>query len=220
MTHDKIIQVVMLATQNSNLYLIDDLLSYEKEGKSFKTNWDGADIKPQHLYFLSNEEIKMGDLILHKLDREPQIYKRGIYINEDPYSYGYKKVISTTNKFLYTLDEPDFPDLSFHTSLPEPSDSFIQKYVEEYNKGYVIKEVLVEWEYEPSRAYGITGDFITREINRLKVAPDNIIIIKKIEETWEDVIEYYLSCNDTDKIYNRQHLINFLKAEFNPPTKK
>ena len=58
-------------------------------------------------------------------------------------------------------------------NLPQPSSQFIQKYIEEYNKGNIITEVMVEyWDY-------------TKQDLQLKVNLNgNIITIKKIKNSW------------------------------------
>ena len=92
----------------------------------------------QHLYFLSDEEIKVGDWMLHNLEEKP-IQWNGEETN--PSVYGYKKIIATTDKSIILPER--FPSFTY---LPQPSQSFIEKFVEEYNKGNRITEVMVEYE--------------------------------------------------------------------------
>ena len=85
-------------------------------------------------------------------------------------------------------------------NLPQPSQQFIQKYIEEYNKGNIITDVLVEYEdiiYNPEkdREYQ-SNDRINIEDcdkqTRLKINPkDNTITIKIVKDNWnrEEVIE-------------------------------
>ena len=59
---------------------------------------------------------------------------------------GYREVLATTDTSLYIhqKETPYLPERVFH--LPQPSKQFIEKYIEEYNKGAVITDVLVEYE--------------------------------------------------------------------------
>ena len=64
--------------------------------------------------------------------------------------------------------------------LPKPSQSFIEKYIEKYNKGEQITDVLVEyWAH-------------TEEHPQLKINPkDNTITIKPVKDSWnrEEVVQ-------------------------------
>ena len=65
-------------------------------------------------------------------------------------------------------------------NLPEPSQSFIQKYIEEYNRGNIITDVLVEYGiiYE-GRSYDLYNP------DKLKVnLKNNTITIKKVKDSW------------------------------------
>ena len=139
------------------------------------------DSENQHLYFLSDEEIKEGDYVIEDIggvvygpiDRES--------IVENP-----KKIIATTDTSLRLTEivkEDDSIEFPYITSLPQPSQSFIQKFVEEYNKGNVITEVLVEYEVD---------DGYMEVKSYLKVnSKDNTITIRKAKDSWsrEEVIE-------------------------------
>ena len=99
-------------------------------------------------------------------------------------------------------------------SLPKPSDTFIQKYIKEYNNGNIITEVEVEYEskqittlYEYNQ--GIALDYKTI----LKVAPDNTITIKPLVETQDDVWKQAMDVSLYD-------LIDWLEENYNVPTKK
>lgn len=77
--------------------------------------------------------------------------------------------------------------------IPHPSQSFIEKFVEEYNKGNVITEVMVEYEYSYRKNDdGEDIGFPVHEPLVLKINPkDNTITIRKIKDSWsrEEVIE-------------------------------
>ena len=104
----------------------------------------------QHLYIISDDEIKDGDYFLADnrlnttsnkglpnwvLCKCTKVKNSWVYCNEIP-DEGHngdwcKKIIATTDESL---------------NLPQPSQQFIQKYIEEYNKGNIITDVLVEYD--------------------------------------------------------------------------
>lgn len=132
---------------------------------------------PQHLYITSDEEIKEGDWFICN-----QAMQQCVEVRKDN-NYPYKiinkfngeiqyhskhwkgKIIATTDKSL---------------ELPQPSQQFIEKYIEEYNRGNVITDVLVEYEANSKNIikYGARGKHI-------KVNPkDNTITIEKVKNSW------------------------------------
>ena len=85
---------------------------------------------------------------------------------------GYKEILSSTDVSL---------------GLPQPSQQFIDKYIEEYNKGNIITDIEVE--YSPSSITIQT--YSEQQINdnlkalTLKINPkDNTITIKKLKDSW------------------------------------
>jgi len=130
----------------------------------------------QHLYILSDEEIKEGDWVYNEISKEIYQFKE----NRVDYE---KKIIATTDKSLtreiFGLGETAM------CPLPQPSTSFIEKFVEEYNKGNVITEVMVEYEKYIGKNY--VGEFTTEKDfdYKLKVNPkDNTITIRKVKDSW------------------------------------
>jgi len=172
----------------------------------------------QHLYIISKEETKNGELIYDSVNT--YIPERIIINHGDDgdgtlnNKNGYFPVIATTNKSLKIGDWIHNDSL---IALPEPSQSFIQKYVSKYNEGNEIKEVMVEYEEyhgisqsiaeiyavsesDNGRDYDKSFDEKLNELGReykLKVNPnDNTITIKKIKDTWnrEEVMELLNKC--------------------------
>jgi hypothetical protein len=80
--------------------------------------------------------------------------------------------------------------------LPQPSQQFIEKYIECYNKDEIITDVLVEYNSSnDSLDYG--GVYIP---SSLKINPkDNTITIKKLKESWtrEEVVILLNKLNHT-----------------------
>lgn len=192
--------VVMLPTnEKANIFLRNRVTSKELFSSSPYLPQTGnsinSDVIGQHLYITSDEEIKEGDWCIlfdsfgHLFTNDAQQYipSKGHILNN-----GLRKVIATTDNELGHGD-----NVGAWYSLPQPSQAFITKYVEEYNKGCQIIEVLVEYIYEM--------DDFSEYKPLLKVnSKDNTITIKKIKDSWtreeisnlcRDAIEFgYNSC--------------------------
>ena len=162
--------VRLSATNDSNIYLKPQdghlVIVINTKVKRYVTS---LNFPKQHLYIISDDEIKEGDW---KYDT-----KLNMVIQHRSYTDGCKKIIATTDSSL---------------GLPYPSQQFIQKYIEEYNKGNVITDVLVEYEY-------LLDDMVVLPYWKLKVnAKDNTITIKKLKEIYTkeevcQILEKYTS---------------------------
>jgi len=97
------------------------------------TNISQTEQLDQHLYITSDEKIKEGDLCINiaidinKRNDIIRIYKDEV---ESANIHKFPKIIATTKA---------------HCNLPQPSQEFITKYIEEYNKGNIIEDVIVEY---------------------------------------------------------------------------
>jgi hypothetical protein len=195
----KLAQVVMLSTNEKAK--IGDIVMSKFDDIHILTKNDGKEyaktVTSQHLYILSDEEIKEGDWFVGFADGsiKPFVMKadestveiNNWQLNKKGYSSN-KKIIATTDRslkvFIHTTMAIDMDDC--YESLPQPSQSFIEKFVEEYNKGNVITEVMVE--YESIGAYAnpkYNSDY------QLKINSDNTINIINSKERWsrEEVVE-------------------------------
>lgn len=161
----------------------------------------------QHLYILSDEEIKVGDWFYtvnsglaycDKLTDTAVISnKKGLF---NPGAC--KKIIAATDRKL-GLEDENGKYIPYLNLIPQPSKSFIEKFVEEYNKGNIITEVMVEYE----EAYGYHIDIPANEREyKLKINPkDNTITIRKVKDSWNNeelrslLVEAY-SMGRTDKL--------------------
>ena len=105
--------------------------------------------KNGHLYVLSDDEIKKGDYIYCTITNIIEIAK----YNHDDLKRDWKKVIATTDTSLYIHQKEtvSLPERVFY--LPQPSQQFIEKYIEEYNRGNIISDVLVEYELISNEEY-------------------------------------------------------------------
>jgi hypothetical protein len=181
----KLAQVVMLSTNEKAK--IGDIVMSKFDDIHILTKNDGKEyaktVTSQHLYILSDEEIEEEDWC-YGMDGIFQ-YKGKINLPDIELP---KKIIATTDRslkvFIHTTMAIDMDDC--YESLPQPSQSFIEKFVEEYNKGNVITEVMVE--YESIGAYAnpkYDSDY------QLKINSDNTINISNSKESWsrEEVVE-------------------------------
>ena len=161
----KIAKILMLATNKPSK--IGNLATYQKRSlaKVIKEGVNPKDSTLQfwNLYIISDDEIKENNTHFYN-PHSGQLHISGnhtdyIAINKN----GCKKIIATTDVSL---------------GLPQPSQQFIQKYIEEYNKGNVITDVLVEYNY-------FLDDNGVLPYWNLKVNPkDNTITIKKVKDSW------------------------------------
>lgn len=132
--------VVMLATDKSELYLADNILI--KTSIPLSKNKE-HNLVPQHLYFISDEEIKEGDHILCMYGNTIDTWS----IHTDyQMASGHeccKKIIASTDKSLKLSTTDDIYE-GFLKSIPQIPESFIKAYIKAYNEGNVIKEVELE----------------------------------------------------------------------------
>lgn len=158
-----------------------------------------------HLYILSDEEIKEGDYSIFennivkilsynrsKLDLVDVEFLNSnkITIHKDNLEY---KIIATTDKSL-KIDTEIFGKNRYKL-FPEPSQSFIEKYIQKYNQGNPITEVMVEYDYLNTFILQEDGQaYMDKRIESetLKVNPkDNTITIKPVKDSWnrEEVVQ-------------------------------
>lgn len=177
-------QVVMLPT-NEKAPTHDYLFLYKPSNRLVKNGF------VQHLYFLSDEEIKEGDWVYCLREGFEPVLKQKVNpigVNNDKM---FKKIIATTDRSLEVVSKGINP---VYEKLPQPSTSFIEKFVEEYNKGNVITEVMVEYEYN-SYSTKTNGE-LTADL-KLKINPDNTIDINMPKDSWsrEEVTTLLYSLN-------------------------
>ena len=136
-------KAVMLPTNESSK--IENLVTYQKRNlaKVIKEGINPKDSTVQfwNLYIISDDEIKKGDYVyvacsevnVYEIRQITEYYNGQFLFNDkSQIDMNYcKKIIATTDVSL---------------GLPQPSQQFIQKYIEEYNKGNIITDVLVEYE--------------------------------------------------------------------------
>lgn len=188
----KKVKVVMLPT-NEKAPNHDYLFLYKPSNRLVK---DGF---VQNLYFLSDEKIKEGDWIYDEDNGVVKIEHKYQLSNINVFRKDCKKIIATTDKSIILPER--FPSFTY---LPQPSQSFIEKFVEEYNKGNVITEVMVEYEnYYASGA-------LQPNLWQLKISKDHTITIRKVKDSWnrDEVRELLITAYSKGRT-------NILLREFN-----
>ncbi len=233
MSQFKEAQVVMLPTTKDNISVNEIILNifdkceldivtkhniftketfrFGKYGITFRNSYSHNGFENQHLYIVSNDEIKKGDWCYDKYNYKPVKYSHniaGLYFvktfkntkEHEGYSVekeSLNKIIATTDtslKFKHWVAYGKVNGKEFgkeiDCSLSKPSEQFIEKYIEEYNKGNIIKDVLVEYEQDLSNI----GNLQYWNY-KLKLNPkDNTITIKKLKESWNrEEVEQLLS---------------------------
>lgn len=136
----KKIKVVMLPT-NEEAQITLGVSNVLHKGHSHP---DNNQYRNQHLYFLSdNEEIKKGDWYY---DTELENVSQCSYMPPFLIKRSRKIIASTDILFTVTKD-------MINPYIPKPSQSFIEKYIEKYNAGNPITEVMVEYNSECGYQY-------------------------------------------------------------------
>ena len=189
-------QAILLETKNKSQI-------WSNKGRRLYFNQNNPnDINDEIRYnipIISDDEIKEGDWCLTglKIIRKCKsiLYSNNNFKSINGYEFedgtkdtssACKKIIATTDTSL-TINSYYEIEGNQQIQLPQPSQQFIEKYIESYNKGELITDVLVEYELGLNN---IAGDY--NNIQILKVNPkDNTITIKKLKESWsrEEVIE-------------------------------
>ena len=183
-------KVVMLPNNQQTKYLMVYSDVEKTKGKLILNGLKNDEYKEyQHLYIISDDEIKLFDWVYNNKENiVEQITSKTqliFVLEESKENQTFKKIIATTDSSL---------------GLPQPSKQFIQKYIEEYNKGNVITDVLVEYESDFNSCF-CTKDICNGNncLKKLKVNPkDNTITIKKLKEVYTkeklcQVLEKYTS---------------------------
>ncbi len=136
-------------------------------------------LRPIHLYFISDEEIKEGDWYYDSIEKKVfHVYKKRTADLIAKSKTGRKKIIATTDTTLgleevgkagYSVDE-------FHPELSQPSQAFIEEWCKN-----PVDEVDVEYE-----TVNINHDteFAHNYVTQPKVDSHNTITIHPIKDSW------------------------------------
>lgn len=143
------------------------------------------DLIPHEIYIVTDDEITDSDWVIDLLSKEVrQIFEKDMISVSHVNRYHkdiYKKIIATTDESIGITDYSVSPVRNF-IKLPKPSDSFIKKFIEEYNKGKELVNITVEyeeWNWNP-----IDAEY-AEILYRVKVhSSENTITIRKIKKSW------------------------------------
>lgn len=140
--------IVMLPTDRSSmLYIGYNQLRHTDEEHKISL---GGDYEPQHLYILSDEEIKKGDWVFDERNVVFQFkhFNSGILHsdNHSQFENRCKKIIATTDKSLKIVKRISVSDnvIDYPDYVPQLPESFIQAYIKAYNEGKPITGVKLE----------------------------------------------------------------------------
>ena len=218
-------KVVMLPTNRKAPCITKRVDCYgDFSGYYYKEILDGRDTKCFALYIIeptTNSSYSKGDWFLalnnpnSKLSQPIQVVEKSDRWLRDSNQNEYllpdcRKIIASTNP-LIIFEAEDTRGQNVSIEIPQPSNSFIQKYIEEYNKGNEIIDILVEYEeiiYNPEkeREYQSNDRIYIEDCDkqtRLKINyNDNTITIKKVKEIYTKEEVYQILEKYTSFIWN------------------
>ena len=161
---------------------------------------------PQHLYIISDEEIKEGDWY-YESEFQLILKKEGKGILKA------NKIIATTDTSLICEQERFLK--GYKSELPEPSGEFIKNFVDEYNKGNIITDFLVEYK-QGEWVTDIDGDGGNSTFDYVpKVNSNNTVnvIIKQPKESWnrEELMPIIKKALNTDGLFNDKYTLKWME---------
>jgi len=188
----KTFKIVMLPSEKASDITLSPLKTKLRFKDEHKLNSD----KYQHLYIISDKEIKEGDWYIHynSFTKDYIIFKSNDEFNSSNnpnvidtrpniHTYWNKKLIASTDKSLQIRFEKlsQFHGEHIAKDLPQIPESFIQAYIKAYNEGKPITEVVLEMEdfgREEWHGSNEDGEPVWHEDIRVSTNPDNTVIIQ------------------------------------------
>lgn len=176
-------QVVILPTKGKSsfgmVYEINQLHLYTNDDDQNNICDDLA--INQHLYFISDDKIKEGEWYINLQNPNKPYLNRSGSTNFDGLYTNCKKIIFTTDKSI--INNPthyeDGTKRVFETNefLPQPPKGFVETYIQAYNKGNIISDVMIEYEYRHDRVN--KGDFRTQIKNISPILTTELVQLEK-----------------------------------------
>lgn len=225
-------KVVMLPTNekaHTQLICRENHLMLQNK-KSFKNDRKSHTTKYYNLYITSDDEIKKSDWFIAnqgvhqclEVVKGDYPYKVSNQYNKGEIQYQSKhwlgkKIIATTDSSLQLDYQIASPKERAYFSLPKPSQAFIEKYIEEYNKGNVITDVLVEYENcYVGAIYDDEGFYDKKYEDILKVnSKDNTITIKKVKDSWNrEEVKNIIKSIVKEISYGNEELLHHYDGDF------
>ena len=186
-------KIIMLPTNQKTKYLMVYSDVEKTKGKLILNGLKNDEYKEyQNIYIISDDKIKGSDYCYSY--KTNKIVKSTCDVSREANkNIGFwKKVIATTDKSLSQTNR---------TEIPQPSEQFIQKYIEEYNRGNIITDVLVEYELISNEEYFLNtinpDENVPYFDEDLKINPKyNTISIKKVKDSYtkEEVVKLLVDC--------------------------
>jgi hypothetical protein len=197
-------QVIRLSTSEKSLNSVFSLRSdkpylMSEQNSPFKARiYDTKDLYHTYfnLYIISDDEIKLFDWVYNNKENiVEQITSKTqliFVLEENKENQTFKKIIATTDISL--IEESRLMRECFPLTIGQPSQQFIENYIEEYNRGNIITDVLVEYEewcncngsVKMRKHLRTTKCDKCIEWNELKINPkDNTITIKKVKDSYK-----------------------------------
>lgn len=216
-------QLVMLPTDKAENALIESISALNLHGLN-KLHYSNQyltqeylnhiNCKSYHLYILSNDEIKKDDWGYDDIMKK--VFKHNSNLPLKP-GNEFKKIIATTDNSLKTYNTEYDPRSKTGREwlfLPKLHESFINTFVNQYNKGIVIDKVEVEYELDTYVDNNKTYHYSDGRV-KIKLNSDNTINVKEIVEktfTKEEVIELVMSLTSTPSDISKEsatHMVDY-----------
>ncbi len=177
--------------QYKDTITIDGIKQYTVLNGSFRDIC--SSFKPKQLLIISDDEIKEGDWYSSPSGIISQ------HNGKEILPKGWFKIIASYPPLNIEIKTKEFDvSFSYKGCQPQPSQQFIEKYIESYNKGEDITDILIEYEEYNHHHINYCGDgrsiksAYTEWRKKVKINPkDNTITIKPVKDSWnrEELIE-------------------------------
>ncbi len=156
-------------------------LRTNSRGKLLQSNGALSDALIRHLYILSDDEIKEDDwaysAIYKSITKVTKEDVEGNFLNTKNARKIINKIIATTNTELYqNKNGNSLRELNILNDIYQIPQDFIEMYIKEWNKGNIIKEVLLQYDLPPCGGNRYGHDE-TDEMPIPKISPNNTVII-------------------------------------------
>jgi hypothetical protein len=215
MEHFNKAMVLMLPTSHSNIALTNSIKEYaigshrsddylQGGGKWIYQSDMSGECKPQHLYIISNDEIKEGDWCLTGLKIVRQCngftYSQdGKTVNGYTFTDGTADTFSSCKKIIATTDTSLTVNTYYEIEgnqkiqLTEPHQEFIEQYIKYYNNGNIITDVLVKYEKCSHKTCnnGCDSQMCRNKHHKPKInLKNNTITIKTINQKGKHILKF------------------------------
>ena len=198
----KTFKIVMLPTEKAGIICLN---TNEQLYLSKEMNMADDNNEYQHLYIISDDEIKEGDWVYQDrfYEEKPvpimQFSSKDLVTNANESELCKKVIASTDSELKITKSATGVTDggreRTFYSDklLPQIPESFIKAYIKAYNEGKPITEVDLEMDGDESPAWSGMWKYWP------KTRPDNTVIVHQSKMYSRNEVEYLIKCA-TDEI--------------------